>query len=381
MELKPDPTRAALVERAAAGEVRRQSRLFSERMLLRILPEVVPCALVVLNAQRQIVFANDRFMDLAYPGKRRDQIYGLRPGEALGCIHASEDPGGCGATEFCSTCGAVGAILASQQGQAEVRECRILRGESSEALDLRVWASPVEVGGESFSVFAALDISHEKRRQALERIFLHDIHNVACGLSWCIGFLDKAGPQERGRHIDDIRRLCRELNEEIGAQRTLLRAESGELVFTPAKVGTLALLKEAVDLYRSHPVAQGRLLRLDERAQDATVVSDRVLLLRVVCNLIKNALEACRDGQTVTVGCTADGGTAEFWVHNAGFMPREVQLQVFQRSFSTKGLGRGLGTYSVRLLTERYLKGSVSFTSSADLGTTFRVRCPATAAS
>lgn len=379
MELKPDPTRAALAERAAAGEVRRQSRLFSERMLLRILPEVVPCALVVLNAQRQIVFANDRFMDLAYPGKGRDQIYGLRPGEALGCIHASESPDGCGTTEFCSTCGAVGAILASQQGQAEVRECRILRGESSEALDLRVWASPVEIEGESFSVFAALDISHEKRRQALERIFLHDIHNVACGLSWCIGFLDKAGPQERSRHLDDIRRLCRELNEEIGAQRTLLRAESGELVSTQAKFGTLDLLNEAIDLYRSHPVAQGRVLCLDERAQDATVASDRVLLLRVVCNLIKNALEACREGQAVTVGCTAADGTAEFWVHNAGFMPREVQLQIFQRSFSTKGLGRGLGTYSVRLLTERYLKGSVSFTSSAEFGTTFRVRCPATA--
>lgn len=174
-------------------------------------------------------------------------------------------------------------------------------------------------------------------------------------------------------------RLCRELNEEIGAQRTLLQAESGELVLAPAEVGTLALLKEAVDLYRSHPVAEGRVLCLDERAQDATVVSDRVLLLRVVCNLIKNALEACREGQTVTVGCTAADGMAEFWVHNAGFMPREVQLQIFQRSFSTKGLGRGLGTYSVRLLTERYLKGSVSFTSSAEFGTTFRVRCPATA--
>lgn len=381
MELKPDPTRAALAERAAAREVRRQSRLFSEQMLLRILPEVLPCALVVLNAQRQIVFANDRFMELAYPGRQRDDVYGLRPGEALGCIHASKAPGGCGATEFCDTCGAVGAILASQQGQAEVRECRILRGESSEALDLRVWASPVEVEGESFSVFAALDISHEKRRQALERIFLHDIHNVACGLSWCIGFLDKGGPDERDRYLDDIRRLCRELNEEIGAQRTLLRAESGELVLVPVEVGTLGLLNEAIDLYRSHPVAQGRVLRLDERAQDATVVSDRVLLLRVVCNLIKNALEACREGQTVTVGCTADGGTVEFWVHNAGFMPREVQLQVFQRSFSTKGLGRGLGTYSVRLLTERYLRGSVSFTSSTDLGTIFRVRCPGIAAS
>ena len=25
----------------------------------------------------------------------------------------------------------------------------------------------------------------EKRRRALERIFLHAIHNVACGMKWC----------------------------------------------------------------------------------------------------------------------------------------------------------------------------------------------------
>lgn len=378
MDSKPGCTEFAPAERAPTHEVKRQSRLFSEQMLLRALPEVVPCALVVLNAQRQIVFANDRFMGLVYPDKQREHVYGLRPGEALACIHASEGPGGCGATEFCSTCGAVGAILGSRQGSAEVRECRILRGETSEALDLRIWTTQVEVEGESFTIFSALDISHEKRRQALERIFLHDIHNVACALSWCIEFFKKAGPDGRDRCFDDIQRLSRELNEEIGAQRMLLRAESGELVLTPAKVATLGLLRDAVDLYGGHPVALDRVLRIDEKARDAVLMSDRVLLLRVLCNLIKNGLEASQAGQTVTAGCTATNGTAEFWVHNEGCMPRDVQLQVFQRSFSTKGTGRGLGTYSVRLLTERYLKGSVSFASSPDQGTTFRVCCPLT---
>ncbi len=378
MKSKPDCTKFASTERALPREVRRQSRLFSEGMLLRILPEVVPCALVVLNAQRQIVFANDRFIDLVYPDQQKDHVHGLRPGEALGCVHAFDDPGGCGTTEFCSTCGAVAAILSSQEGEADVRECRILRGQTGEAIDLRVWATPVEVEGEQFSVFAALDISHEKRRLALERIFLHDIHNVACGLTWCIDFLRKAGPDERECGLDDIQRLCRELNEEIGAQRTLLQAESGELMVSPTEIGTLSLLKDAVDLYRCHPSAHDRTLRIDEHVQAAAIVSDRVLLLRVLCNLIKNALEASRAGQTVTAGCTTDDGMAEFWVHNEGFMSRDVQLQIFQRSFSTKGTGRGLGTYSVRLLTERYLKGRVSFTSSPEHGTTFRVRCPAT---
>jgi signal transduction histidine kinase len=57
-------------------------------------------------------------------------------------------------------------------------------------------------------------------------------------------------------------------------------------------------------------------------------------------------------------------------------MPKEVRLQVFQRSFSTKGADRGLGTYSVKLLTEKYLKGKVSFSSQQGEGTTFFVLLP-----
>jgi len=49
---------------------------------------------------------------------------------------------------------------------------------------------------------------------------------------------------------------------------------------------------------------------------------------------------------------------------------------LFQRSFSTKGEGRGLGTYSIKLYTERYLKGTVSFSSAEGEGTVFRVRYP-----
>ncbi|MPN46151.1 hypothetical protein SDC9_193734 [bioreactor metagenome] len=57
-------------------------------------------------------------------------------------------------------------------------------------------------------------------------------------------------------------------------------------------------------------------------------------------------------------------------------MPPDSQLQIFNRSFSTKGDGRGLGTYSIRLLGEKYLKGHVGFTSNKNDGTTFFIRLP-----
>ena len=77
------------------------------------------------------------------------------------------------------------------------------------------------------------------------------------------------------------------------------------------------------------------------------------------------------DGQEYMGARPAEIGV-EFWIHNPGLMSRKVQFQMFQRSFSTKGSGRGLGTYGAKLITEQYLKGGISFTSSAGEGTTFR---------
>jgi sensor histidine kinase regulating citrate/malate metabolism len=86
------------------------------------------------------------------------------------------------------------------------------------------------------------------------------------------------------------------------------------------------------------------------------------LLRRVHPNLIQNTLKGSSPGQTVTLSLTNEG-VPTFPVHNLGVMEEETRLQVFQRSFSSKAEpGRGIGVYSAKLLTEKYLHGSVSST-------------------
>jgi sensor histidine kinase regulating citrate/malate metabolism len=94
--------------------------------------------------------------------------------------------------------------------------------------------------------------------------------------------------------------------------------------------------------------------------------------------MAKNALEASDTGHTVTFACGPCAQGVYFSVHNPTFMPRSVQLQIFQRSFSTKGNGRGLGTYSMKLLTENYLHGRIEFTTDPNTGTTFTAIYPGT---
>ena len=137
------------------------------------------------------------------------------------------------------------------------------------------------------------------------------------------------------------------------------------------------ILESVVELYRHHTVARGRTIEASA-AQAGELETDPVLLRRVIGNLVKNALEAIPEGATVTVEGELQDGQAVFRVRNPGVIPEAVQKQIFQRSFSTKGTpGRGIGTHSVRLLTENCLGGKVWFDSRAPEGTVFTVVIPA----
>jgi signal transduction histidine kinase len=98
----------------------------------------------------------------------------------------------------------------------------------------------------------------------------------------------------------------------------------------------------------------------------------------VLGNMVKNALEAIPKGEKVTLNCGAVDRGVELRVHNPGCIPPDVQSQIFKWSFSTKGKNRGLGTYGMRLLSERYLGGKVAFTSTPESGTTFTATFPLT---
>ncbi|MFP4474638.1 MAG: ATP-binding protein [Desulfatibacillaceae bacterium] len=349
-------------------------QLASEPLLEHVV-QAVPSMLVVLNENREIVFANESFLK-AVGGEGNSGPLGMRPGEALMCEHAAASEHGCGTSEFCRHCGAHVAIQLSTLGERQVSECRISRLERKEPLDLRVTATPVSISGRSYTIFAAEDISHEKRRRALERIFFHDIMNTAGGLVTLSDLFRTAGQDKLDMYKGMLAEISEDLVAEIQAQRDLLAAENNELAVRPTRMSALGMLQSLIDAYERRDIAQGRRITVDPGARDVELFTDRVLLGRVLGNMLKNAVEASRKGDEVVLGCSASDENATLWAHNPTHMPRDVQRQVFNRSFSTKGMGRGLGTYGMRLLTECYLQGRVSFESNEEDGTTFFVTLP-----
>ena len=372
---KSRTTRFASAERFPPEELQRQRDYFSDNYITHHLLNAVPSILLILNEHRQIVYANRTLPDLLGAGGE-DFVYGLRPGEVLHCVNAGREPGGCGTSESCSACGMVAAILASLSGSKVIRECRFLRRQEgkTEAIDLLVWATPLEFKGEKFTVFSLTDISHEKRRRALERIFFHDILNVVGSIKGLAELLQSYDLKDRREIYATIEAAAEQTIEEIEAQRILAAAESKELQVRPGPIEVVDFLRQLAELYRHHAVARERRIEAVPLSETG-MVTDRVLLARILGNMLKNALEASEPGETVTIGAALRGGRIEFTVHNSAVIPPSVQFEVFQRSFSTKGSGRGLGTYSMKILSE-YLQGEVSFSSAEGEGTTFRAEFP-----
>ena len=248
------------------------------------------------------------------------------------------------------------------------------------ALDLRVSSTPLMLNGESLVLMAAEDITDEKRRQVLERTFFHDILNTATIIDGAVKLMLSLEPDEDDAVVKGlVVEVSERLINEIVTQRDLSEMENHTLEPQPDIVETRTFLEGLLLSYATHELATGRVLELEPDSDEIEFVADKALLGRVLGNLLKNAVEASQPGETVSVGCgKVEMDRIEFWVHNAAVMPEHVRMQVFERSFSTKGRGRGIGTYSVKLLTERYLEGTVSFTSRPGNGTIFRVRYPLT---
>ena len=362
--------------RSTAEKILREIELVgSQKLFTEIFGSMTGIA-AVIDQNRQIVYANHEFLSLLGINSL-ESVLGKRPGEIVSCIHSAEEPSGCGTTRACAYCGAVNAILESQNtGKKSSRETRItaFSGEKFKSWDFNVISTPISFSGELFYVLVLQDISDLKRRAALERIFYHDLLNSIGGLNGLLTVLKEGvNGEEAAELISLSEKSSRNIMDEILIQRDILAAEKGELIVNIEITNSTEVLDSAIGKIGFHEAARDRNIMKAHDSVSTNLETDKNLLQRVLVNLLKNALEATDLAGTVTAGIKNTDDKVTFWVKNSEVMPEEVRMQLFQRSFSTKGEGRGIGTYSIRLLTENYLNGKVSFISNNTDGTVFNV--------
>ncbi len=334
--------------------------------------------IAVLNEQRQILSVNTSFLKMLGIDDP-ETVLGLRPGEAIDCTHAHDMKAGCGTGKFCATCGAAIAIVSSLANDSiEERKCIVSIQKAGELCDLclAVRSSTITFRDKRFVLLFLKDITQPERRAAIERVFFHDINNLIMGI---VGTACELGEQghKNGELSELIYKMTSRLSTEIAIQRVLSHEETYTYQPEFQTITTGIVIGELQDVFANHALVKGKKIIFPDNDPRFVFETDLSLLVRILTNMLTNALEATEKESVVTVSVAHDEESITFSIWNKEEIPEDIAQRIFQHHFSTKkGDGRGLGTYAMKLFGEKFMCGEVGFTTSEVEGTIFHIRLP-----
>lgn len=300
--------------------------------------------IIIVNQEQSVVYINQQMRE----DFNQDLYYSLgqRLGDLLKCKNAYEQKRGCQKNSYCHECPGKllleKSILTHQKNRGTVEFISVLNNiERKMTYEENI--IPIFVSGVAFYMITLKDRTAEMDKEVLKHIFYHDVFNVINRIKNGIQLklLDESD-DELLRLVDD--QICN-LTDMIYFQKSIERVEAG--------IEDIEM--ETFEIYQ--PIQKMVTLLEDEfqvvialSGDKVKLKSNKMIFLRIVGNLIKNACEACKTQVQVRV---TDQHVA---VENPGRIDHEVSRHIFTKGFSTKGKGRGLGLYGSKLLAERLLK-------------------------
>lgn len=222
----------------------------------------------------------------------------------------------------------------------------------------------------------------EKVKGQVERMIRHDLRNPLNGIIAAAEVLMVDDLSEEQRELCTvIRESGRKLDSMLSSSMDLIRMEEGSYVLQPQPVNLVSVLSEV--RRELEPLAGNTGVEV-EYSVDGSPISwssqlvvegEKLYLSQAIANLVRNAIEASDDGDTVHVRLTT-GDEYELEIHNRTAVPEDVRDVFFDRyATSGKNNGTGLGTYVAALVT-RVHHGNIAFTTSEEDGTRVTVRLP-----
>lgn len=360
-------------ERLNNKDILKQVQSIKDNIFLTKMLNSLKSLIAVINFQRQIIAVNEELIK-ALGFDSVEEIFGMRPGEAINCVYAKENKAGCGTSKMCRSCGAVKAILNSIEYNAtQVELCAMRIKKNDQTLDVafEVTACPISINQENFITLHMRDITNERLKNAMERTFFHDINNVLSALIGTSEMLtmdeDKNTPLEKR-----VNSLSLRVAKEIEVQRALTYAHDGSYLPEFSEMTVKDIMDNIMDYCESDNLSIESKIKPEE-----LINTDHTLLLRILTNMVKNGLEASNKNENVILTVYKADNKNTFSVWNSKVIPEDIHRRIFQEHFSTKnGNYRGLGTHSMKTFGEKILKGKIWFESKTGKGTTFFFQLP-----
>jgi nitrogen fixation/metabolism regulation signal transduction histidine kinase len=120
-------------------------------------------------------------------------------------------------------------------------------------------------------------------------------------------------------------------------------------------------------------------ISLEAEEKEIITIMDRTQLIRIITNLVKNAIQAIPDLQIekqiyIKVKKQNNAVLIQVIDNGSGIDAQNIP-RIFEPKFTTKTSGMGLGLGIIKNIIENY-KGTITFESEIGIGTTFTVTLP-----
>ncbi len=227
---------------------------------------------------------------------------------------------------------------------------------------------------------SAVKLARSEREQAwreMAKQVAHEIKNPLTPMRLSVqNFQRKFDPQDVDidKKVDEYSKT---LIQQIDTMSSIASAFSN-FADMPAQqnedLNVVEVVKLALDIFNESYI--------DFQAHKKEIIAklDRTQLIRVITNLVKNAIQAIAENNIETpkivVSVTSEDELIKISVADNGIGVREENKElVFEPKFTTKSSGMGLGLGMVKNIVETY-QGSIKFTSIFEKGTIFTVTLP-----
>jgi len=221
-------------------------------------------------------------------------------------------------------------------------------------------------------------LAKSEREQAwreMAKQVAHEIKNPLTPMRLSVqSFQRKFDPNdENAKH--KIEEFSKTLIQQIDTMSNIASA-FGSFANMPAQqnetLNVIEVVRLSVDIFNEDYIS----FIADEK--EITAKLDRTQLIRVITNLVKNAIQAIpedREGKIV-VNVYSEKDTIKISIADNGIgIAEENQEKIFEPKFTTKTSGMGLGLGMVKNIVETY-NGHICMSSVLDKGTVFTVSFP-----
>lgn len=225
---------------------------------------------------------------------------------------------------------------------------------------------------------SAIQLARSEREQAwreMAKQVAHEIKNPLTPMRLTVqNFQRKFNPNDENIH-SKLDEYSKTLIQQIDTMSSIASAFSN-FANMPAQqnetLNVVYIVKLALEIFNEDYI------NFTAEKEEIIAKLDRTQLIRVVTNLVKNAIQAMPEDQIPKISINVSTYNNDVVIivsdNGSGILEENIE-KVFEPKFTTKTSGMGLGLAMVKNIVETY-KGTITFNSEKDKGTVFRVTFP-----